>query len=70
MALDRIGTFMLFIVIILACVFGYMVGYDSGKRDVLAEAVEVGAAEKVENYRTMNYDIRWITVDHEHNRRN
>ena len=42
---------------------GFAAGYLEGERSVLNEAVEVGAGEYYDNYRTMNREFRWIVVD-------
>ncbi len=43
--------------------FGYALGYDDGTQFIMNEAVEVGVGEYYENYQTMDYEFRWITVD-------
>lgn len=63
MFLDRTAYIFLIVIVVVSLFLGYSMGHDSGKREMMHEALDVGTAELIENYQTMNYEFRWIVID-------
>ena len=63
MELDRLGWFIVCVALVIVCVTAYNMGYHAGQQNILQEALDMGAAELIENYQTMNYEFRWIEAN-------